>query len=163
MRFHLCFALASLLALPMVAREAAAQGGCKHEPDFINKDGTECRVTADQEACAGLVRDNKQDWPIAMLFPVCLGRSETLANTGHVAHSVQCNRYYTDKHTAYQNKLMMECAYRGMFGRGVIWVDDDPRVIYESHQHRQFAYAEVVFMKNVLCRLPEQNKLYLHP
>lgn len=163
MRLQLCFALAPFLTFLMGDGKAVAQGGCRHEPDFIQKNGAECRVTVDKEACGGLVRGNKQDWPINMLFPVCLGRGETLPHTGHAAHSVQCNRYYTDKHTACQNKLMMECAYRGMFGRGVIWLDDDPQEIEQHHKRREFAYAEVVFMKNALCGLPVRNKLYFHP
>lgn len=160
MRFQSYFAASLSLTLLAIGRDAGAQGTCQQEADFAPT-GSVCPVLVSQADCARLVEDNKADWKIDRSLPVCLGRGETLASTGHAAHSRQCNRYFTDHHNACHNRAMMVCAYRGMFGRGLVWVDDDPVEIYRNHQVRQFAYAEVVFMKNVLCRLPERNKIYL--
>lgn len=161
MRFQNCFTLAPLMALLAVGSDAGAQVTCQQEEDFSQIEQS-CPVTVTQGMCAGLIRDNQADWMIDSSLPVCLGRSETLPTTGYFAHARQCNRYFTDKHGSCHNRMMMMCAYRGMFGHGVIWLDDDPGEIYRNHQIRKFAYAEVVFMKNLLCRLPERNKLYLH-
>ena len=159
MRSQIYFAVVLLMTLLVAGSDAGAHGNCPQEPDFAQI-GTTCPVNVDEKICAVLRKENS--WQIDMNLPVCLGRSETLPQYPQEVHTKGCNRYITDarNHSACKNRVMMLCALEGKFGKGVIWKTDDPEKIRLSSKQRPFSYAEVVFMKNQLCHLPQKGVTY---